>query len=96
MLDRGARRASCILRRYVFAGSGTVSADGETYKVKANSLVKSSAACDLVWTRDKGCDVLVVASSEYDSAGRLAARAAVPYVFGGLVLVFAAYAVLLG
>ena len=75
-------------RRWVLSGTGSVAIEGgKSYNIKANSLVEVSgegAAVNLVWKLSKGCDVLVVGSNEADSPARVAARAAVPYVLGGL------------
>ena len=75
-------------RRWVLSGTGSVAIEGgKSYNIKANSLVEvagEGAAVNLVWTPGKGCDVLVVGTNEADSPARVAARAAVPYVLGGL------------
>lgn len=80
--------------RYVFEGSGSVSAGGQSYALEPNTLVEAVEATDVVWTTS--CPVMVVASSEYDSPTRVAARAALPFIFGGLAVVGALAAVLSG
>jgi hypothetical protein len=73
--------------RYVFAGSGTVTASGKVYNLKPNTLVEvcsEASDAEVVWALGKGCDVLVVGASEYDSPARAAVRAAVPYLGGVL------------
>ena len=84
--------AGCV--RYVFEGSGSVSAGGQSYALEPNTLVEAVEATDVVWTTS--CPVMVVASSEYDSPTRVAARAALPFIFGGLAVVGALAAVLSG
>ena len=84
--------AGCV--RYVFEGSGSVSAGGQSYALEPNTLVEAVEATDVVWTTS--CPVMVVASSEYDSPTRVAARAALPFIFGGLAVVGALTAVLSG
>ena len=65
--------------RYVYEGSGTVSADGKEYKVKPNTLVKiEEPTLELLWTPDGG--ELVVNTPEYWSAERIAARNLLPTV----------------
>ena len=75
-------------RRYVLSGKGSIAIEGgKSYNIKANSLVEVSgdgSAVNVVWTLGKGCDALVVGTNEADSPARVAARAAVPYVLGGL------------
>ena len=80
--------------RYVFEGSGSVSTGGQSYALEPNTLVEAVEATDVVWTTS--CPVMVVASSEYDSPTRVAARAALPFIFGGLAVVGALAAVLSG
>ena len=84
--------AGCV--RYVFEGSGSVSAGGQSYALEPNTLVEAVEATDVVWTTTS--PVMVVASSEYDSPTRVAARAALPFIFGGLAVVGALAAVLSG
>ena len=61
--------------------------------LEPNTLVEAVEATDVVWTTTS--PVMVVASSEYDST-RAAARAALPFIFGGLAVVGALAAVLSG
>eukprot|EP00966_Prymnesium_polylepis_P111053 2568905-Prymnesium_polylepis.1 len=68
-------------RRYVLEGRGTCSAGGKAYKVAPNSLVEAPDGAEVTWTTN---GVLIVGTPESDNPARVAARAAVPYVFGGL------------
>ena len=70
----------------------TVTACGKRYAVAPNTLVKAAADApiDVVWTPGRGCDVLVVASAEFDSPVRVVARAAAPFVGGAFLLIGAA------
>ena len=82
--------------RYVFDGSGTVAAGGKVYQLKPNTIIQVDEGTEAVWTRGKGCASLVLGTPEYDSPARAVARAAVPYVFGGLLLLSGAVVVLGG
>ena len=73
--------------RYVFDGTGTLAAGGKVYQLKPNTIIEvGDQGCDAVWTRGKECASLVLGTPEYDSPARAVARAAVPYVFGGLLV----------
>ena len=79
--------------RYVYAGSGTVTADGKSYQVNANTLLEvTSDSAELLWTLSDGCDVMVLGAPEYDSPARRIVRGALPYI-GGVLAALAVAAI---
>ena len=86
--------------RLIAEGSGTVSYDGQTSKVKPGTLITALAdVSDVVWAVDAGCDEMLLATPEYWKPERIAARAAIPAVtavLGGLGACAAAYVAFVG
>ena len=59
----------------------------QTTRRRAEYARAADAPIDVVWTPGRGCDVLVVASAEFDSPVRVVARAAAPFVGGAFLLI---------
>jgi len=73
-------------RRYVLSGRGklTVASGGKTYTVQPNTLVEAVDAADIEWSSTGG---MVLGIPEDESAARVAARNAAPYVGGALIAI---------
>lgn len=73
--------------RYVWAGSGTLSASGMVYDVVPNTLVEIRSTTELVWTLADDCKVMVLAAPEYDNPARRIVREALPIAIPALAVI---------